>query len=260
MFFRRSAGLLVCCSCTTLRAVRGPSLSNSGTPDARRPFPVALWLALVFGAWTLMHALNRGLPIITARSDPALALLGWTCAKTVAWLLPTAWLTWRHARASSLRWLGLCTSQGLALAFVWSCAWVALQSFGVHFGLPLFNRPPPDLEPHRLVGALLIAPLFEELLFRGAMMRALRERGMRRELVVLLSALAFSALHLPGWFVHRGPDPAILGSFVSMAAFGVLLGYLRWLTPSLWAAVGLHAANNLYSTGALACLARAWIL
>jgi membrane protease YdiL (CAAX protease family) len=169
----------------------------SGSPwsarEARGPFPVWLWLGLVFGAWTLAHTLSSQLQIVTQASTTAWALLWWTCAKTVAWLLPTAWLTWRHTGASALRWLGLCTLRGLGSAALWSSAWITLQVVGLHFHLPLFNRLPEDLEPHHLLGALLIAPLFEELLFRGVLLRALRERGVQRERAVLLSALAFQS-------------------------------------------------------------------
>jgi membrane protease YdiL (CAAX protease family) len=120
----------------------------------------------------------------------------------------------------------------------------------------MFDRPPPNLTPHHLVGALLVAPIFEELLFRGAMLRALRERGLGRGPAVLASALAFAALHLPGWIVHKGLDPSIVASFFGVAAFGVVLGHLGWRAPSLWAPIALHAANNLLSTGALGWLAR----
>lgn len=43
-------------------------------------------------------------------------------------------------------------------------------------------------------------------------------------------------------------------SFFTITCFGVLLGYLGWRAPSLWAPITLHAANNLWSTGVLSRL------
>ena len=220
------------------------------------PFPIWLWLALVFSAWTVMHGLHQALLVTGPAVNPEVTLLGWTAAKLIAWMLPTAILVWRRAGPSSLRWLGLSTNKGLHVALLWSGAWIALQELGTRLRWPLFERPAPDLAVSHLVGALAIAPLFEEVMFRGAMLRALRERGVRREQAVLASSLAFAALHLPGWFARRGLDPSLLGSFAGIAVFGLVLGSLAWRTTSLWAPVALHLANNLLSTGALGWLMR----
>jgi membrane protease YdiL (CAAX protease family) len=39
----------------------------------------------------------------------------------------------------------------------------------------------------------------------------------------------------------------------------VVLGYLGWRTPSLWAPIALHCANNLWSEGVLGWIARALV-
>lgn len=226
-----------------------PASASTSEPP-RTSTSVPAWLALVLGAWSGMHALHLLLPIPT-QGRPLLALTWWTCAKVCAWLLPTVLFTLRHAGRAWARWLGLDNLRGIGAAVALSAAWIAFQIVGLWLQLPLFKAPDSGLPWHAFVGALLIAPLFEELMFRGFMLRALRERGYSHLAVVVLTALAFAALHLPGWFVHRGLDAGIAGSFVSIAAFGLLLGELGWRTPSLWAPVLLHLANNVWSTGVL---------
>jgi membrane protease YdiL (CAAX protease family) len=175
----------------------------------------------------------------------------------IAWLVPTLTIAFRAKGRSTLRWLGLTADRaGLRVALVWCAGWLAFQLSGVALRLPLFQAPPTHVRVEDLPGALLVAPLFEELMFRGFMLRALRERGVARERAVLTSALRFAALHLPGWLAHRGLDPGMLGSFAGIAFFGVVVGYLAWRTASLWPAILLHVTNNALSTGLLGWLVR----
>ena len=82
------------------------------------------------------------------------------------------------------------------------------------------------------VAAVLVAPVAEELLFRGAIFGALARAG-GVGLPVVGSAALFGLVHLtPG---HAA------AAFVS----GLGLGWLRAVTGSLWPGVVAHALNNL---------------
>lgn len=212
---------------------------------------VVRWLGIVLALWTLAHALNRWLLHMDA-AGPAALYAYWTFAKLACWIAPTAWLLRRPSLAAAAGWLGLRDARGIGTALLWACAWLVLQQIGLALHLPGFKGPSNDVELYSLLGALLSAPLFEELMFRGFMLRALRAAGVAREPAVLASALGFAALHLPGWLFRRGLDAGIAGSFASMLVFGLVAGYLAWRTPSLWAPIAFHALNNLWSTGALA--------
>jgi membrane protease YdiL (CAAX protease family) len=83
-----------------------------------------------------------------------------------------------------------------------------------------------------LFGAVICAPLAEELLFRGYIYRGL-ERGLGAAAAVGLSSLAFALYHV---------DPVHVAGVLIL---GLWLGWLRHTTGSLWPCVAAHGANNL---------------
>ena len=84
-----------------------------------------------------------------------------------------------------------------------------------------------------LVGAIVVAPLAEELLFRGILLEAFCGHLQARWTGIVTAAVAF------GW-VHSAQPQAVL----PMATFGVLLGYLRLRTGSLWPCIVVHMLFN----------------
>ena len=82
-----------------------------------------------------------------------------------------------------------------------------------------------------VLGACVIAPFFEEILFRGYLFQVLRER-VGGTLSILVSSLIFAALH---------PSPFTILPLFSLACILCLL-YAR--TGSLWPSVILHALHN----------------
>jgi uncharacterized protein len=86
-----------------------------------------------------------------------------------------------------------------------------------------------------LLGAVFIAPICEEIFFRGFAFAGLL-RGMNAPLAALLSAALFTAAH------------GDLGSSAPLFILGLLLAYLRWRSGSIWPAIALHASNNLLAT------------
>lgn len=86
-----------------------------------------------------------------------------------------------------------------------------------------------------LAGSVLIAPLCEELFFRGLVLP-----GLLRELspvwAVLISAALFAIAHV---------DP---NSFLPLFVIGLALGFIRLRSGSTWASISLHVLNNLLSS------------
>ncbi len=91
----------------------------------------------------------------------------------------------------------------------------------------------------RVVLAVLVttvAPLVEELIFRGVLLSALLSR-MRAALAVPASAMMFGVAHLADFGFAWHAIPALVG-------LGLVLAWLRLRSGSLWPAVVAHAVNN----------------
>lgn len=89
-----------------------------------------------------------------------------------------------------------------------------------------------------VVGAV-VTPLWEEVLFRGALLAGLARR-FNPVVAVVLSAAVFAAVHV---------SPLVLAYVFTL---GLGLGWIRWFHGNLWAPVIAHAANNtLVLAGAL---------
>jgi|SRR5262245_15279784 len=88
----------------------------------------------------------------------------------------------------------------------------------------------------------LVGVFVEELLFRGVMQTSLSEIA-RPWLAILIAAVLFLLIHVPGWVLLKLPiDAQIVGS---VFAIGVICGVLRHLTQSIWPPIAAHWANNL---------------
>ena len=89
------------------------------------------------------------------------------------------------------------------------------------------------------ISAVIVAPLVEEIFFRGFMYQALR-RTMAILPAALLTSLVFGIAHI---------DPAII---IPIAVVGmILLGIYRW-TGNLWSSIITHAGYNAVAVAALA--------
>jgi membrane protease YdiL (CAAX protease family) len=80
-----------------------------------------------------------------------------------------------------------------------------------------------------------VAPLSEELFFRGFMFGGLR-RSMPWLGAAAISALIWGAFHFTG--------PASWGVVVQLVIFGLVLGWLYEKTGSIWPGIVIHAINN----------------
>lgn len=95
-----------------------------------------------------------------------------------------------------------------------------------------------QMQPQNLIELLLlflsicvVAPIVEEIIFRGGILHMLDRYG--NVFAVLVSAVAFSVIHF---------NPA--GFFVTFA-LGIVLGFVRYTSDSIYPCIIMHAANNL---------------
>jgi membrane protease YdiL (CAAX protease family) len=87
------------------------------------------------------------------------------------------------------------------------------------------------------VGFLIvgIAPVTEEIFFRGFMFA-----GLRRKLPFAAAALISAGVW--GLFHYTGPDT--WGVVLQLAVFGIVLAWLYERTGSIWPTIGVHTLNN----------------
>lgn len=97
------------------------------------------------------------------------------------------------------------------------------------------------------LGAVVIAPLAEELLFRGALLEAAVRHTRLGWAGVALSAAAFGLVHLS--------QPHTI---LPLTTMGVVLGYVRLRSGSLWPCIVAHALFNA-RTMTFALLAPHWL-
>ncbi len=95
------------------------------------------------------------------------------------------------------------------------------------------------LQPESILGYVLliiaiaiIAPIGEELLFRGFLQQFLEQHWKDITRAILITSLFFSFIHMnPYWFIQ-------------IYILGIMLGFLSWKTNSIFPPLILHALNN----------------
>jgi membrane protease YdiL (CAAX protease family) len=128
------------------------------------------------------------------------------------------------AAAAALSWVF-----ATALTVVWG-GMVSLEEGSLNPFGPLMATPGSRLAVTLYVVA--VAPLVEELVFRGVVQRAW-ERRLGAAAGLVLTAALFAGMH------------GLPRAFPLLFALGLTFGWVVRLTRSLWPAVALHAANNL---------------
>ena len=204
-----------------------------------------VWQGLaLLGALLIMLA---GLPLLAPYVAGGLDL-GWLVLGGEVLLLAPVWSLAVRKYGASPQMLGLRRFKAEALGL--GCILMVLSfGFNLIYGLflGLFDlRIQPDLSPMLagldapwplLVGGALVAPLFEEVFFRGFVFAGLRVRyGWRRAAAV--SAGLFAVVHLT--------PTAIIPIFI----LGYIFAYLYQRSGSLWPAILMHVATNTFALGA----------
>jgi membrane protease YdiL (CAAX protease family) len=93
-----------------------------------------------------------------------------------------------------------------------------------------------------LVAAVLLAPVTEELVFRGVLLKAFEDRG--RRFVIVMTAVVFSAVHVLGLNVDRLLASAVV-VLPPIFLLGLILAWLTVRTGRLGPAIFLHSGWNL---------------
>ena len=79
---------------------------------------------------------------------------------------------------------------------------------------------------------IIIAPIMEEIVFRGIIMKGLTNKGVHPWKAIMFSALLFGIIHANPW------------QLVGASITGLVLGYIYWQSGTLLLPILLHAFNN----------------
>jgi hypothetical protein len=174
-------------------------------------------------------------PLLTGTADKTIGmLLTATVAASVVAITIFLLARWAQVSPAWLRtrqWLVLIWSVVAALGALIPSAWLQEQMPELpnlmenEFSMLLANR-----WGYLAIG--LLAPLAEELVFRGAILRALLDSHYRPVTAIAVSALLFAAIHM---------NPAQLPHAFLI---GLLLGWMYWRTGSILPGMAFHWANN----------------
>lgn len=94
------------------------------------------------------------------------------------------------------------------------------------------NLSNPFTRPYYVVGAVLLGPILEEIIFRGVILKGLLTRYSPKYAIVF-SAIIFGLIH--------GKPLQIWGAFI----IGLILGYVYYKTKSIGTTILLHSFSNL---------------
>jgi membrane protease YdiL (CAAX protease family) len=202
---------------------------------------LGLWSFLVLGSFWATAKVLQG----RSQVESELLDLAWTIA-AAAYGAGLGWVAvqakWRGldlgrlfgSKPARVSWTGF--SLGILGVFLAQGFFLSIASHTLDLWAPEWSKkifPPDSLTMTEGVApwlvACLLAPLTEEVLFRGILLHRLQERwGWTKALVG--TSLCFGLLHGKG--------------FMGMFLFSMTLSLLYLHTRSLWACVGFHAANN----------------
>jgi len=147
-------------------------------------------------------------------------------------------LSWRHFKRAIL------PAVAGAIFAIPMVGWVALGEQWVLEKLQIFRPLKHELlevmevAPSRwvrvliVIGAVVVAPLFEELLFRGYLQTLLWRLTRRRWLAVILASIGFALVH-QHWV-----------TWLPIFTLAVVLGYMYERTGKLWVPILIHAMFN----------------
>ncbi|MFC1642595.1 lysostaphin resistance A-like protein [Myxococcota bacterium] len=215
-----------------------PSARIAGLSLAFVPALYVSWTA----AWFLANALTaQGGWLATSAGRTGY----WTAMKVLLWVLPSMCLIRYSGRPlrdvvfggsiwSAVLWgIGAGLLLGLD-ALARKCLARQVLSIGLSWGF---------------LNATVIAPIVEELTFRGAVLGGLMARY-RFALANTAAAFFFLCSHLPGWYFqgslyHNMTQP--FGGAVSVFILGWLFGYVVVKSGSVAGGVIAHSLNNFFS-------------
>ncbi|AAM34897.1 conserved hypothetical protein [Xanthomonas citri pv. citri str. 306] len=186
------------------------------------------------------------LTALVSTATPALLLYYWRRRAT-----PAEQTASRAAarRASTWGWTALIAAAVFLLSNLVSVAASALGIKPVPTNLPLMKEALQQWPLALTLFAVIIAPAYEELLFRRVLFGRLLAAA-RPWLGIVLSGAIFALVHEVPGISGNGPA-AIAQLWLVYGSMGAAFAWLYWRTGTLWAPIAAHGINNATALAAL---------
>ena len=126
-------------------------------------------------------------------------------------------------------------------------AYVLLVEFTLyHFGILEIDKwnHPLISSIIRIAGAVIFAPIAEELLFRGILLNALEKWKLNKHLSIIIQAVLFVMLHNFAYQNSLSANIGVVQSFFDACLFA----YARYHTKSIYTPIAMHMTGNLIAT------------
>jgi len=126
-------------------------------------------------------------------------------------------------------------------------AFILLTEFALSkFGVLEISAWRASLYPSiiRILGAVILAPIAEELIFRGFILNVLVKRNLNLHVAILIQAVFFVALHNFAYENTLGSNIGIVQSLIDATLFA----YARYQTQSIYTPITMHMTGNLIAT------------
>ena len=216
----------------------------------RAALDLSLFLAAFFILWTIratwFYTVDESIASPTSRAAYADLL------KLVLWVLPASAFAYWLRSTPPVKYLGLSVVPSLrdwlSCLAVTVIFLLAVTLFAVTIGRKSFSGASLSSLPTTLaLLQLVISPLFEEILFRGLVMKELMTL-LPAYLANVMTSLLFMGVHLPYWLSHGGLTQTVMANAVGVFLFSVVACWLFAKTASIWPPTLTHIANNLLSS------------
>lgn len=122
--------------------------------------------------------------------------------------------------------------------------------------IPSLWNNPKAAEIIAVADAVLIFPVFEELIFRGYIWSRLKKENLREISIFTVTTVLFGLWHLGYWdtiymtasahFDTINMAEIMLYKVFVGAAYGIVTGLTRWKTKSAWASIIVHCFFNIF--------------
>jgi len=206
---------------------------------------IIVYLVIFFAIWSARELYIR--PALLNPLNPIASELIGQAIKLLVWTLPAILLI-RHFHSDM--WVGL------KEMFTNKLEWSRDYLFAVVIMVLLVSRPvhawvahgnlgvSPNLVPIRLLGAVVLVGITEEIVFRGFLLNVLLKK-MKMAYAVAIDAVLFTLIHYPIWLYNgRGVSDIAIAS-IQVAIISVGLAYSFIKTKNILVPITLHMVWNL---------------